>query len=109
LPHKGETALIFCPSRGVLRRGSDGLLNSDFTLIASPYERYGTPEAVSMIYGSLPLAPASGAARDTLVPLEVHANRGNAFPFRNARVGNVAGAIERAMQFHQEPGHLRTA
>ena len=166
LPHKGETPLIFCPSRGALRRGSDGLLNdviplaisrfgdrglqivaadtrlrpgddgftqttadgasvfigqfdeellhlgyaaSDFTLIASPSERYATAEAVSMIYGSLPLTPASGEPSDTLVQLDVHADRGNAFPFRHARVGDVAGAIERAMQFHQEPESLRAA
>jgi starch synthase len=82
---------------------------SDFTLIPSPYERYGMSDTVALLYGSLPVALASGGPGDNLAPLQAEADTGNAFPFRRPRVGEVAEAIEDAMRFYEKPTAVRTA
>ncbi len=82
---------------------------SDFTLMPSRFEPCGLPQMIGAIYGSLPIAHDTGGLHDTVTPLDVDANRGNGFVFKNFNSAGLAWAIDEAMRFWNLPAELRTA
>ncbi len=80
---------------------------SDFMLMPSLFEPCGLPQMVSAIYGSLPLAHATGGLKDTVTPLDAAADSGNGFLFEVHNSPGLRWAIDRAMDFYRQPEEFR--
>ena len=63
----------------------------------------GLPQMISTIYGSLPIVHATGGLRDTIVQLDVAADRGNGFVFDLYDSQELRSAIDQAMRFYRMP------
>ncbi len=80
-----------------------GYAASDFMLMPSRFEPCGLPQMISAIYGSLPVAHDTGGLHDTVEHLDLQADTGNGFLFRNYDGGGLRWAIDRAMSFYRLP------
>lgn len=80
---------------------------SDFMLMPSLFEPCGLPQMIAPIYGSLPVARATGGIADTVRPLDVHASSGGGFLFDEYTSEALRDAIDRAMDFHALPLDIR--
>lgn len=76
---------------------------SDFMLMPSLFEPCGLPQMIAPIYGSLPVARATGGIADTVSSLDAAASTGNGFLFDDYTSAALRGAIDRAMEFHALP------
>jgi starch synthase/alpha-amylase len=76
---------------------------SDFILMPSSFEPCGLPQMIAPIYGTLPVAHATGGIRDTIVHLDADQNQGNGFLFKTFDSGGLFWAIEQAMNFYRLP------
>jgi starch synthase len=80
---------------------------SDFILMPSLFEPCGLPQMIAPIYGSLPVAHATGGIRDTIADLEIAANSGNGFLFKTFDSAGLWWAIGQAMKFYRLPETVR--
>lgn len=102
------------PERVHVTRGFDeGLAHriyagSDFFLAPARAETTGLTHLYAMRYGSVPIARAVGALRDTLVDCDPRLTSGNAFLFENPDPEEFFGAIGRALAaWRDEPAMAR--
>jgi starch synthase len=84
-----------------------GYAASDFMLMPSLFEPCGLPQMISAMYGSIPVAHDTGGLHDTLQPLRVEQNTGNAFLFQNYDPAGLRWAIDQAMAFYRLPPETR--
>jgi len=84
-----------------------GYAASDFMLMPSLFEPCGLPQMISTIYGSLPVARATGGLRDTVEHLDAEAATGNGFVFESYDSGGLLWAIDEAMAFYHRPEQTR--
>ena len=80
---------------------------SDFMLMPSLFEPCGLPQMTAPLYGSLPVVHSTGGLYDTIQPLNVEASMGNGFRFDHHDATAFRWAIDRAMDFHALPPHIR--
>lgn len=80
---------------------------SNFTLMPSRFEPCGLPQMICQYYGSLPLAHDTGGLHDTVEDLDLEANTGNGYLFKNYDTGGLRWAIDQAMRFHRLPVETR--
>ncbi len=80
---------------------------SDFMIMPSLFEPCGLPQMVAPIYGSLPVARATGGIYDTVRPLDPVASTGNGFRFDDYDSSGLRWAIDEAMSFFAQPRKLR--
>lgn len=80
---------------------------SDFMLMPSLFEPCGLPQMVASIYGTLPVARATGGIADTVRPLDVEHSTGNGFLFEDYDPGGLRWGIDRAMEFFHSPWESR--
>ena len=80
---------------------------ADFILMPSSFEPCGLPQMIAPIYGALPVVHDTGGIHDTITHLDIDNNTGNGFVFKNFDSNGLLWAIEQAMTFHQQPGHLK--
>jgi starch synthase/alpha-amylase len=80
---------------------------SDFVLMPSRFEPCGLPQMIGQIYGSLPIAFDTGGIHDTVLHLDVNANTGSGFLFRDHDSNGLWWAIERAMEFYNAPSEIK--
>ena len=59
------------------------------------------------IYGSLPVAHDTGGIHDTIVHMDVDANRGNGFLFETFDSNGLFRAIKEAMRFYDLPQKVK--
>jgi starch synthase len=78
-------------------------------LMPSAYEPCGLSQMIALRYGSLPIVHATGGLRDTVVPLDAQAQRGNGFVFETHDAPGLRWAIDQAMRFHLRPAGEREA
>ncbi len=76
---------------------------SNFTLMPSRFEPCGLPQMICQYYGSLPLAHDTGGLHDTIEDLNLEANTGNGYLFKNYDTGGLRWAIDQGMKFHKLP------
>jgi starch synthase len=81
---------------------------SDFILMPSSFEPCGLPQMIAPIYGSLPVAHDTGGIHDTIMHLDIAANTGNGFLFKNYDANGLFWAIGQAMDFYNLPPSTRT-
>ncbi len=84
-----------------------GYAASDFTLMPSRFEPCGLPQMNCQYYGSLPLAHDTGGLHDTIEDLDIDANTGNGFLFKDYDVGGLRWSIDQAMKFHKLPEEVK--
>jgi starch synthase/alpha-amylase len=80
---------------------------SDFVLMPSRFEPCGLPQMIAPIYGSLPVAHDTGGIHDTVRHLDVAANSGNGFLFKDFDANGLFWAIEEAMKFYLRPAQIK--
>jgi starch synthase/alpha-amylase len=80
---------------------------SDFMLMPSLFEPCGLPQMVAPIYGTLPVARATGGIYDTVRPLTADASTGNGFRFDHYEPSGLRWAIDQAMEFFFLPWKIR--
>lgn len=71
----------------------------DFVLMPSLFEPCGLPQMIGAIYGTLPIAHATGGLSDTVEHLDVEKSTGNGFLFRDYNSDALAWAIDEAVKF----------
>ena len=81
---------------------------SDFILMPSSFEPCGLPQMIAPIYGTLPVAHATGGIRDTIAHIDVDQNKGNGFLFKTFDSNGLFWAIEQAMGFYNLPQNIKT-
>lgn len=72
-------------------------------LMPSSFEPCGLPQMIGPVYGSLPVAHDTGGIHDTVVHLNADRDTGNGFLFKMFDQGELAWAIDQAMQFYMLP------
>ena len=80
---------------------------ADFMLMPSLFEPCGLPQMVAPIYGTLPVARATGGIADTVRPLDIGTSTGNGFLFEHYDPGALRWAIDRAIGFFTMPWEIR--
>ncbi|MBM4143596.1 MAG: glycogen synthase [Lentisphaerae bacterium] len=84
-----------------------GYAASDFMLMPSRFEPCGLPQMIGAIYGSLPVAHATGGLKDTVSHLDAARGTGNGFVFETHDSNGLSWAIDQAMAFRALPGEIR--
>lgn len=84
-----------------------GYAASDFTLMPSSYEPCGLSQMIGLVYGSLPIAHATGGLRDTVTELDAAHASGNGFLFNHFNAEGLRSAIDRAVRFYIQPPNRR--
>ncbi|WP_176013613.1 glycogen synthase [Victivallis sp. Marseille-Q1083] len=80
-----------------------GFAASDFMLMPSLFEPCGLPQMASQLYGSLPVVHDTGGLHDTVEMIDVAANRGNGFVFKDYDAPALYWAVGEAMKFAALP------
>lgn len=80
---------------------------SDFMLMPSLFEPCGLPQMICQKYGSLPVVHNTGGLHDTVEPLDLELHAGNGFVFNDYNSPALAWAIDRAIDFFQQPDGVR--
>jgi starch synthase len=75
---------------------------SDFFLMPSLFEPCGLSQLYSMLYGTVPVARATGGLRDTVIPFDAQRERGTGFLFEAPRSEDLETAIGRAISVYRE-------
>ena len=76
---------------------------SDFILMPSAFEPCGLPQMIAPIYGSLPVARATGGIKDTITHLDVEKNSGNGILFETYDPQGLMWGIDQAINFYRLP------
>ena len=84
-----------------------GYAACDFMLMPSLFEPCGLPQMIAPKYGCLPIVHNTGGLHDTVEMLDVQQHRGNGFIFNDYDSHALAWAIDRAMDFYQQPIAVR--
>ncbi len=84
-----------------------GFAASDFTLMPSLFEPCGLPQMQAPIYGSLAVAHNTGGLHDTVEALDWNASKGNGFIFDTYDSGGLFWAMDKAMEFYQQPTEVK--
>jgi starch synthase len=82
---------------------------SDFTLMPSRFEPCGLAQMIGSIYGSLPIAHATGGLRDTVSHIDIETGRGNGFVFDYCDAAGLRWAIDEGMRFFGRPQNVKSA
>ena len=101
---QGDVAFAESPDEVFLRRLSAA---ADFVLVPSRYEPCGTRQLVAQRYGALPVARATGGLSDTIVDVDAELETGTGFLFDGEDVGELVGAVERAISAYVSPAWPR--
>ncbi len=101
---QGDVAFAESPDEVLLRRLCAA---ADFVLVPSRYEPCGTRQLVAQRYGALPIARAVGGLSDTVVDVDAELETGTGFLFDGADVGELVGAVERAISAYVSPAWPR--
>lgn len=81
---------------------------SDMMLIPSRYEPCGLTQMISMRYGCVPLARATGGLQDTIIDYHtIHSSQSTGFLFQQASATALAEAINRALGVYQDQRRWR--
>ncbi|MFH0726797.1 MAG: glycogen/starch synthase [Pseudomonadota bacterium] len=80
---------------------------ADFVLMPMDYEPCGLPCKIAQRYGALPIGHDTGGIHDALTHLELPAERGNGFVFKNFDATGLRWAIDEAMIFYSLPDPVR--
>jgi starch synthase len=82
---------------------------SDFFLMPSRYEPCGLNQMYSLRYGTLPVVRKTGGLADTVTDLNSSPSKGNGFVFTNPDENDFGNAINRAVDFYNNPGKMKKA
>jgi starch synthase len=97
------------PERLAFRGGFQDALShrmeagADFFLMPSRYEPCGLSQMMSMRYGTIPVARATGGLVDTILPWAPDAPAGTGILFEPYTVEALVGAVERALSLYADP------
>ena len=80
---------------------------SDFMLMPSLFEPCGLPQMIAPKYGCLPVVHNTGGLHDTVEMLDIQQHRGNGFIFNDYDAHALSWAIDRAMEFYDQPQEVR--
>ena len=84
-----------------------GYAASDFMLMPSLFEPCGLPQMIAPKYGSLPVVHNTGGLHDTVEMLDIQQHRGNGFVFNDYDPRALAWAIDKALEFYEQPLEVR--
>ena len=73
---------------------------SDFFLMPSRFEPCGLGQEISLRYGTVPIARATGGLADTVLDVTVNPEKGNGFVFEEYRHDALVGTVRRAVEFY---------
>ncbi len=74
---------------------------SDIFLMPSRFEPCGLAQLISLKYGTLPIVRKTGGLKDTIEPFNKYTNEGTGFSFENFDSGDLAHAIDSALEVYQ--------
>jgi len=74
---------------------------SDFFLMPSKFEPCGLGQMISLRYGTLPIARATGGLADTVIDVTANPRQGNGFVFSEYTAMAFADAVRRAVEFRR--------
>jgi len=86
-----------------------GYAASDFMVMPSRFEPCGLPQMASCLYGSLPIVHDTGGLHDTVEQLNINAETGNGFLFKDYDSNALMWAIDQALDFYSQPKELKNA
>ena len=75
---------------------------SSIFLMPSAYEPCGIGQLISMRYGSIPVARATGGLKDTVVPYNKATQKGNGFLFSNYNAHEMMSTIKKALTLFRD-------
>ena len=75
---------------------------SSIFLMPSAYEPCGIGQLISMRYGSIPVARATGGLKDTVVPYDKATQKGNGFLFSNYNAHEMMSTIKKALTLFRD-------
>ena len=75
---------------------------SSIFLMPSAYEPCGIGQLISMRYGSIPVARATGGLKDTVVPYDKATQKGNGFLFPNYNAHEMMSTIKKALTLFRD-------
>ena len=75
---------------------------SSIFLMPSAYEPCGIGQLISMRYGSIPVARATGGLKDTVVPYNKATQKGNGFRFSNYNAHEMMSTIKKALTLFRD-------
>ena len=75
---------------------------SSIFLMPSAYEPCGIGQLISMRYGSIPVARATGGLKDTVVPYDKATQKGNGFLFSNYNAHEMMSTIQKALTLFRD-------
>jgi len=80
---------------------------ADFVLMPSRFEPCGLPQMICQLYGALPVAHDTGGLHDTVVHFNGKDDAGSGFLFETYSADGLMWAMDRAMDFYQQPAEFR--
>lgn len=81
----------------------------DFVLMPLHLDPCALPCKIGQRYGALPIAHDAGAIHDCTAHLDVAADRGSGFLFKNFDANGVVWAVAQAMAFYHQPLEIRSS
>ena len=75
---------------------------SSIFLMPSAYEPCGIGQLISMRYGSIPVARATGGLKDTVVPYDKATQKGNGFLFSNYNAHEMMSTFKKALTLFRD-------
>lgn len=73
---------------------------SDLFLMPSRYEPCGLAQMIAMRYGTIPLVRETGGLKDTVIPYNIHTDKGNGFSFTNFNADDMLYTIRYAQDIY---------
>ena len=97
--YPGRVATVIRLDEALSRRVYAG---SDLFFMPSLFEPCGLSQLIALRYGSVPVVRETGGLRDTIVPYNQYADRGNGFSFRDYNAHEMLYTLERACRLYSE-------
>jgi glycogen synthase len=82
---------------------------ADFVFMPLHLDTCALPCKIGQCYGALPIAFDAGAIHDCVAHLELSANRGTGFLFKNFDANGLLWALDQAMTFYRQPREFRSS
>ncbi len=98
--------VVVCEPDNTLSRIAHGA--SDFILLPSLTQLVGFDQLVGPLYGTLPIARKTKGNQETIIPLDIDHDVGNAFIFDSSDTDGFIMAIDTAMRFYNNLQTVKT-
>lgn len=80
---------------------------SDFLLVPSRFEPCGLVQMIAMLYGTVPIARATGGLKDTVVDYKITKKSPNGFLFEKYKSADLLKTIQRALKIYDNKKDFR--